>query len=130
MLKWAKAKAHQQSKKAEKIVNPVEKLDPLTAIHRLRQWQRASADETLKTVPVFDGRKRYDLRAREANGRMSRLEVMLVGIAGFDHDDPLVSFPENGAMHWLTLDLTDSVPVVPRRIADGTTTGPVIELLN
>ena len=77
-------------------------VDPLTALLRLRQWLQAVAageGERSITVPIFDGRKRLDLRASyvgpivTASGRGHELEVQLHGLFGFEPDDWFVSVP-------------------------------------
>ncbi len=71
-------------------------VDTLTAFWRLRRWAVEGAQEEPLVVPVFDGRRRYDLHARrlgrataERNGRevdAVRIELRLVPRAGFDED--------------------------------------------
>jgi Protein of unknown function (DUF3108) len=72
-------------------------VDTLTAFWRLRRWAvEAGGDAGPLVVPVFDGRRRYDLHARrlgrttaERDGRSVdavRMELRLVPRAGFDED--------------------------------------------
>ncbi|MCB1968873.1 MAG: DUF3108 domain-containing protein [Geminicoccaceae bacterium] len=72
-------------------------VDPLTAYARVQLWLGASrsvGDEIV--VPVFEGRKRGDLRVRYAAGtnRGERLLLASIqGLSGFDDGDVLVSMP-------------------------------------
>jgi hypothetical protein len=76
-------------------------VDTLTAFWRLRRWavEGRDGEEGPLVVPVFDGRRRYDLHARrlgrataERRGReveAVRIELRLVPRAGFDEDGRL-----------------------------------------
>lgn len=73
-------------------------VDTITALWRLRDWLAAGGEEAA-SLPVFDGRRRYDLQARrlgrqeaELHGRdvqAWRVELTLVPISGFEDDEKL-----------------------------------------
>jgi hypothetical protein len=89
-------------------------VDPLTALHRLRLWlpqaaQGAAPDRLL--VPVFEGRKRFDIDVSYAgpaawrDGRRDRpahlLRVLLVARHGFDEEDAFFTLPGRTEERWL-----------------------------
>lgn len=86
-------------------------IDPLTALLRLRRWLPEAAlgraDRQI-VIPVFEGRKRFDLEATwlrtlagERGDARHELRVRLLAVFGFDRDDDLVSFPDEPEGRWL-----------------------------
>ncbi len=75
-------------------------IDPLTAIPVIRRWLAEARDGgpgVQTTIPVFDGRRRYDLEVFLVDRRIARfaqgptpvieLAIALVPLAGFDQGD-------------------------------------------
>jgi hypothetical protein len=96
-------------------------LDPLTAVLTLRQWVPATAQDGAPArlvLPVFDGRKRFDLTARRLDSDLRHhvLRVQLVALHGFDEDDALVTFPGEADGRWLHVLATGADEPVPVRI--------------
>lgn len=94
-------------------------VDPLTALVRVQAWlsRRPGIGEEY-VVPVFDGRKRVDVRVRYREGGTDgdRLRLALVGIAGFDGDEETITAPGR-PLRWMDLLVDGTAPPLPRRAA-------------
>lgn len=104
-------------------------VDPLTAFLRMCAWApQAAAAETPATlvVPVFDGRKRFDLEATHLRrtrwagpeGEMPALElkVRLLARFGFEPDDELMTSPDDPEGRWLRVLASDEPHPIPLRV--------------
>lgn len=94
-------------------------VDTLTAFWRLRRWAVEAEDEAI-VVPVFDGRRRYDLEARRLgaearDGGPLRIELTLVPRAGFD-DDRVFGSRVVAGEPWAELVVSDDAEPVPLAI--------------
>jgi hypothetical protein len=99
--------------------------DPMTAMLRLQAWVPGAAASAAPSVsiPVFDGRKRYDLEGRYLGSGMLEIaggakaahevSVRLVARHGFDRDDALVTFPGEEPGRWLKVQVADDRMRVP-----------------
>ena len=116
-------------------------IDPLTAFERLRDWlPRTAAGEAARDIslPVFDGRKRFDLEARyvgrttspDGRGEVHELSVRLIGRWGFDTDDRFIELPDGDDPAPLRVLVDAANGAVPLRIdVPDRRTGPVVTLL-
>ena len=116
-------------------------IDPLTAFERLRDWlPRTAAGEAARDIslPVFDGRKRFDLEARyvgrttspDGRGEVHELSVRLIGRWGFDADDRFIELPDGDDPAPLRVLVDAANGAVPLRIdVPDRRTGPVVTLL-
>ncbi len=72
-------------------------VDPLTALVQVQAWLASEpAPDAEIVVPVFDGRKRFDVRLRHAGRdaeRRPHVRAAIIGRVGFEPDDALVSMP-------------------------------------
>lgn len=116
-------------------------VDPLTAFERLRDWlPRAASGEADRevSVPIFDGRKRYDLEARyvgpsagsNGRGELHELSVRLIGRWGFDSDDRFIELPDGDRPAPLRVLVDASNGAIPLRIdVPERRAGPVVTLV-
>ncbi|MFO1036688.1 MAG: DUF3108 domain-containing protein [Geminicoccaceae bacterium] len=101
-----------------------ETVDPLTALQRVQLWLAggAKAKGEVLDIPVFDGRRRSDVKVRylgraqaqdgEGGGQVSALEVLIVGHEGFDEKDEFVTLADGGPEKWIDVRFsTDAMPV-------------------
>ena len=115
-----------------------ETVDPLTAVLQLRHWVRdlraAKAGETVagglvatdpRRFEVFDGRRRYQLKAEFLDHRNIRFDgrnepafrfkVQMAPLAGFGSNDMLANWASEDGQRWIELVITDDdnpLPVV------------------
>jgi hypothetical protein len=100
-------------------------IDPLTALLRLRHWLADPATTAGASIalPVFDGRKRFDLEARRLEDRtlqgetLPRLEVRLVPRFGFDAGDDYLSWPDR-PQRWFEVLVSGDGRFAPLAIAE------------
>lgn len=116
-------------------------VDPLTAFERLRDWfPRAVSGEAARevSVPIFDGRKRYDLEARyvgpssgpDGRAALHELSVRLIGRWGFDSDDRFIELPDGERPAPLRVLVDASQGALPLRVdVPDRAAGPVVTLL-
>ncbi|MCS6780657.1 MAG: DUF3108 domain-containing protein [Geminicoccaceae bacterium] len=116
-------------------------VDPLTAFERLRDWlPRAASGEAERalTLPIFDGRKRYDLEANyvgpsaalDGRSGLHELSVRLVGRWGFDPDDRFIELPDGDRPAPLRVLVDAANGAIPLRIdVPDRRAGPVVTLL-
>ncbi|MEO1091547.1 MAG: DUF3108 domain-containing protein [Pseudomonadota bacterium] len=100
-------------------------VDPLTAFVTLRQWLGEVRDSgpDRRVVPVFDGRRRYDLDARYVGRRPSamidgemvlEMELRLVPIAGFNRTDGMANWSnEDRENRFVLVLVSDDAALVP-----------------
>ena len=94
-------------------------VDPLTALVRVQAWLASEPKPGAETVlPVFDGRKRYDVRLRHVDEdaeHRPRVQAAIVGRVGFEPDDALVSMPGTPPT-WLDVTFDKGPHPLPRSV--------------
>ncbi len=97
-------------------------IDPLTAFLRLRSWLpkavAGGADKKVR-LPIFDGRKRFDLEATYLSRKsydgspVLELKVQLFALYGFDSSDTFMTFPDEPNPRWIRVLVSDDSRLVP-----------------
>lgn len=97
-------------------------IDPLTALLRLRAWlSRIAVGETTKevTLPIFDGRKRFDLdavylgRTIYADWHVQELKVQLIARYSFSQSSRSTTSPDEPNPPWIPVLVSDDERRMP-----------------
>lgn len=89
-------------------------VDPLTGILRIRRWMAGSSHSDRSTVPIFDGRSRYDIEASAlapSNG-VARARLVIRPIASASNSSWLQEW-QNSDGRWIEAKVSDDARAVP-----------------
>jgi hypothetical protein len=108
-------------------------MDPLSAFLSIPVWLggiEPGGTGAELAIPVFDGRKRFDLAARHlgragAESGDHHVEVRLIARHGFERDDAFVTFPDDDPAPALHARFAEGPPGLPLRIEGVNTRLPV-----
>jgi Protein of unknown function (DUF3108) len=89
-------------------------VDPLTGILRVRRWMVAPARPDELTVPIFDGRSRYDLEltALPAEGAIARAKMRVAPLASASRSSWLQSWEDEDG-RWIETRVSNDPRAVP-----------------